>query len=109
MQKSEATHDNTRAAMFSVAYAEAKRLILEHNDVNAAMRCLNTVTPECKSHLWCWTDLMAALLFKEGLYCECYRVLTSYDSRHPGDPRVASIIEMLRSRCPEIGIQPSHP
>jgi hypothetical protein len=105
MQKPETTEDDVLSEMFHVGYAEAKRLVLEYNDLDAARDCLGMVKPESKSSLWRWTDLMAALLFRKGEYSECGRVLASYDTRYPGDPRVVSLIQMLRKKSLEIGMQ----
>ena len=102
MQKPETTEDGVLSEMFYVGYAEAKRLVLEHNDLDAARDCLGMVKPESKSSLWRWTDLMAALLFRKGEYSECGRVLASYDTRYPGDPRIVSLIQMLRKKSLEI-------
>ncbi len=105
MRKPDTIKDGVQSAMFDVGYAEAKRLVLEDNDLDAAMDCLSMVKPESKSSLWQWTDLMAALLFRKGRHSECCRVLASYDTRYPGDPRVGSLIQMLTKKSLETGMR----
>jgi hypothetical protein len=90
--------------MFYVAYANAEKLVLEQNDIEAAIDCLSLVKPESKSSLWRWTDLMAALLLRKGDYSGCWRVLASYDSNYPGDPRIVSLVQMLRKKSLGIGL-----
>lgn len=90
--------------MFYAAYANAQKLVLEHNDLEAAMACLSSIRPESRSCLWQWTDLMAALLLRKGDYSGCWRVLASYDSSYPGDSRIVSLSQMLRKKSPGTGL-----
>ncbi len=66
MQRFPATEDDAPTQVFDDLYAEAKRFVLEHNDMDAAMACLSLVQPQSQSHWWRWTDFMAALLFRKG-------------------------------------------
>ena len=45
MRDPEVTANGTRQEVFSVVYAEAGRLIREHNDLERATRCLSAVLP----------------------------------------------------------------
>ena len=100
MQKLEAAKEAVVPERFEDVYAAAKRSVLEHNDLDTALRCLKGIAPESQSTWWRWTDLMAALLFWKGEYSACCRILASYDARYPGDPRVAALLQNLRRRCP---------
>jgi hypothetical protein len=92
--------DGVLSEMFEDGYAEARKLILEYNDLDAAIECLSALRPESKSDWWRWTDLMGALLFRKGRYAECCEVFASYNARCPGDPRVVSLVRKLRVTNP---------
>lgn len=101
----ETTEKVARRATFRSGYAEAKRLVLEHNDIEAAIALLKTVRPRSKSNLWQWTDFMAALLLRKGKFSECCKVLTCYDARHPGDSRVMFLIRKVEAKSSQVGIR----
>lgn len=85
-------------------YAEARRLVLEWNDLDGALRCLRRVKPVSQSDLWQWTDFMAALLYWKGDYEGSMNVLIDYRACCPGGHLAEPSIRMLESR---IGRRPS--
>ena len=95
MEMREFAGDGVGSGTFDDGYTRAKKLVLENNDVQGAVDCLNRVKPQSQPGFWQWTDLMVALLFKKGEYSECRDVLGAYDTRYPGDPRIASTIRKL--------------
>jgi hypothetical protein len=86
------------ADSFRSCYDEAKRLILEENDLDGAMRCLCAALPQSQRDRWLWTDLLAAVLFARGQYWHCLLVVCSYDCRYPDEPRARCAIQIVTTR-----------
>ena len=90
---------------FDAGYAEATRLVLERNDLDAALDCLLRIKPESKSALWKWTDFAAALLCSKGEYPKSLQLLMSYRARYPGDRRALVCIQLLRNEARSRGVK----
>jgi len=88
--------DDSRRQGFDAGYAEARRLVLEQNDLDGALNCLHTVKPASQSDVQRWTDLVAALLFHKGDGQASMAVLTGHGSSSCSDSSTASSIQMLK-------------
>lgn len=90
--------DDARRQEFDVGYAEARRLVLEQNDLDGALACLHKVTPVSQSDVQRWTDLVAALLFRKGEGQASLAVLTDHGSACSGADFAEASIRMLKRR-----------
>lgn len=98
MLGSETMPEPIERVLFPVRYDEARRLILEDNDLDAAIGCLCQARPEDRDDAWLRTDMLAAALFARGRYRHCLLILRSHNGRYPGDPRVQLAIRIVAAQ-----------
>ena len=105
MGKRSAAGHGAPEGTFDTAYAEAKRLVLEHNNPEAALECLRRAEPRSNPTLWKWADFTAALLYHKGEPQASLHVLVSYCDRYPGDRRALRCIQILRKHANGPGVE----